>query len=133
MSRSNVEVVEEGFTLLSEGGYEAILPLIAPDFETQTPAGLAAEPDTYRGPDGARRWFEEFYEVMDDIRLEADDPRAVGDWVVMQVTVTARGRATGLEVDQTTAQAWLVRDGLVRRIEYFADLDEAIAAVAEKT
>jgi ketosteroid isomerase-like protein len=131
VSEDNVEVVKRGFALLSEGGYEAMLPLIAPDFEMQTPAGLAAEPDTYRGADGVRRWFEEFYEVMDDIRLEADQIHTVGEWVVMLVTVTARGRATGLEVDQKTAQAWLVRDGLARRIEFYADLDEALAALGD--
>jgi uncharacterized protein len=131
VSEQNIEVVKEGFALLSEGGYEAMLPLIAPDFEMDTPAGLAAEPGAYRGPDGVRRWFEEFYEIMEDIRLEPHEFHAVGDGVAMPGTLTARGRATGLEVDQRTAQAWLIRGGLARRIEFFADLDEALAALGE--
>ena len=52
---------------------EALLPFIHPDFEVTTPAGLAAEPDTYRGPEGIRRYFESFYEAMDEVGFEPEE------------------------------------------------------------
>ena len=53
MSSRNVEIIRGGFEALSEGGVEALVPLIHPEFEMTTPANLAAEPDTYRGPEGS--------------------------------------------------------------------------------
>lgn len=109
------------------GWEKALLPLIAPDFEMTTPAGLAAEPDTYRGPEGMRRYFESFYEVMEEIHFEAHEFREVGEWVVVPFTMSARGRATGLEGEQSAVTAWKVRDGKAVRIEVFAELEDALA------
>jgi ketosteroid isomerase-like protein len=126
---SNVDLIKQGFEDMASGGYEAMLPLIAPDFELTTPPGLAAEPDTYRGPEGMTRYFESFYEAMDEIHFEPHDFREIGDWVVAPCTLTARGRSTGLEAEQSVVLAWKLRDGLAVRLEVFAELPEALAAV----
>ena len=110
------------------GDIEALLPLIHPEFEVTTPPGLAAEPDTYRGPDGIRRYFESFYEVMDRVSFEADDFIPVGERVVVPVTLRARGRTTGIETSQKVVQIWDLKDGKAIRIEIYATLDEAMAA-----
>jgi ketosteroid isomerase-like protein len=131
VAESNGELIRQGFEDLAAGGYEALLPLIAPDFELTTPPGLAAEPDTYRGPDGMTRYFESFYEAMDEIHFEPHEFREIGDWVVVPFTLTARGRSTGLEAEQFAVMAWQLRDGLAVRLEVFAELPEALAAVGE--
>ena len=47
-----------------------------------TPPGLAAEPDTYRGEEGIRRYWESFYEVMEEIHVEpAGEFEEIEDWV----------------------------------------------------
>ena len=38
-----------------------------------TPANLAAEPDTYRGHEGIRRYFDSFYDVMDEVRFRLNE------------------------------------------------------------
>ena len=129
MTESNGELIRQGFEDLAARGYEALLPLIAPDFELTTPPGLAAEPDTYRGPEGMTRYFESFYEAMDEIHFEPHEFREIGDWVVVPFTLTARGRSTGLEAEQTGVMAWKLRDGLAVRLNVFAELSEALAAV----
>jgi ketosteroid isomerase-like protein len=131
VAESNGELIRQGFDDLAAGGYEALLPLISPDFELTTPPGLAAEPDTYRGPDGMTRYFESFYEAMDEIHFEPHEFREIGDWVVVPFTLTARGRSTGLEAEQFGVMAWQLRDGLAVRLEVFAELSEALAAVGE--
>ena len=50
-----------------------MVPLVHPDFEMETPAALAAEPQRYEGVDGFRRWWTSFLDVMDD-----GDARAEG-------------------------------------------------------
>jgi ketosteroid isomerase-like protein len=128
MTRDNLEIMRAAFEALDEGGIEAMLQYIHPEFEVTTPPGLAAEPDTYRGHDGIRRWFDEFYEAMDQVRLEPHDFIAVGDRVVVPFTLRARGRTTGLVAEQEAVQVWTMRDGRAVRADVFATLDEAMAA-----
>ena len=132
MSSENVEFVRGGFQALSEGGVEALLPLIHPEFELTTPANLAAEPDTYRGPEGVRRYFDSFYDAMDEIRFEPREFREAGGRVIVPVTLTAKGRTTGIEARQELVMAWTLRDGQATRVEVFATVDEALAAAGER-
>ncbi|HEX5954759.1 MAG TPA: hypothetical protein VFY37_02390 [Solirubrobacterales bacterium] len=60
MAHDDVELVERAFALLDSDRYEEVLPLIDERFEMVTTSEVASEPDTYRGPDGVRRWFESF-------------------------------------------------------------------------
>lgn len=131
MSESDVELVRKGFEDLANGGYEAMLPMIAPDFELTTPPDLAAEPDTCRGPEGMRRYFESFYEAMEEINFRPHEFREVGTWIVVPVTMTARGRSTGLEAEQSAVMAWQVRDEQAVRLRVFAELEDALAALDE--
>ena len=126
MSSRNVELVRGGFETLSEGGVEALLPFIHPEFELTTPANLAAEPDTYRGPEGIRRYFDSFYEAMDEVRFEPGELRDVGGRVIAPAVLSARGRATGIEVKQEIVMVWSLRDEQAIRVEVYATLDEAL-------
>ena len=128
MSRENLEIVERGIEAFNDRGVEGIIPYIHPEFEATTPPNLASEPDTYRGHDGVRRWFDSFYEVMDDIRWDAHELREVGDRVVVEFTLRARGKTTGLDFGQEAVMVWSFRDGKGIRIELFETLDEALAA-----
>ena len=76
-----------------------------------------------------RRYFESFYEVMEEIHFRPHEFRPVGEWIVVPLTLTARGRSTGLEADQSAVMAWKLRDGKAVRIEVFAQLEEALAAL----
>jgi ketosteroid isomerase-like protein len=131
VSESNAELMEKAFEDFTSDGWETMLPLLAPDFDLTTPPALAAEPDTYRGQEGLRRYFESFYEVMDEIRFQPHEFREVGDWVVIPFRMTARGRATGLEGSIDGVMAWKIRDGLLVRCRVFSEIDEALAAIDE--
>ena len=128
MSEQNLEIVQRGVEAFNERGVEGILPYIHPEFEATTPPNLASEPDTYRGHEGIRRWFESFDEVMDQIRWDAHSFQQVGDRVVVEFTLRARGKTTGLDFGQEAVMVWSFRDGKGIRIELFETLDEALAA-----
>jgi len=131
VSRENLEIVERGIEAFNERGVEGIIPFIHPDFEATTPPNLASEPDTYRGHDGVRRWFDSFYEVMDQIRWDAHSFQQVGDEVVVEFALRARGKTTGLDFGQEAVMVWTLRDGKGIRIQLFETLDEALAATQE--
>jgi ketosteroid isomerase-like protein len=128
VSRENLEIVRRGIEAFNERGVEGIVPFIAPDFVAVTPPDLASEPDTYRGPDGVRRWFDSFFEVMDDIRWDGHAFHEAGDRVVVEFTLRARGKTTGLDFGQDAVMVWELRDGKATRVDLYPTLDEAMAA-----
>ena len=124
----NVEIVERGFAAFNEEGVEGILPFIHPEFEATTPPELASEPDTFRGHEGVRRWFSSFDEVMDEIRWDARDFREVGDRVLVELTLRARGKTTGLDFGQEAVMVWELRDGQAIRLSLYPTVEQALAA-----
>jgi ketosteroid isomerase-like protein len=128
MSQDDVEVVRATWSALDEGGVEAMLEHVHHDFVMVTPANLAAEPDTYRGHDGVRRWFSSFYEAVDEIRLEPTRFEEHGGRVVMSFTLATRGRTTGLEASIEATALCEIEDGKVIRLVFFPTWDEALAA-----
>ena len=128
MTREDVAALKAAFSAMAEGGFEALLPFIHPEFEVTIPPELSLEPDTYRGPAGMRRYFESFYEVVDEVRFEPEDFIDVGRRVVVPMKVIVRGRGSGAEGAQSFVQVWELRDGLAYRIEVFTSLAEAMAA-----
>ena len=131
MAGDKVEIVQRGIEAFNDRGVDGILTIIHPDFEATTPPNLASEPDTYRGHEGVRRWFDSFYEVMDHIRWDAHRYEQVGDRVVVEFTLRASGKTTGLDFGQDAVMVWSFRDGKAIRIELFETLDEALAAAEE--
>ena len=130
MSSQDVEFVRRGFEALSQGGVEALLPFIHPEFEVTTPPQFAAEPDTYRGHEGVRRYFDSFYDAMDEVRFEANEFRDAQGCVIVPTRLIARGRTTGIETQQDVVLVWSLRDGLAIRVEVYATVEEALEGTA---
>jgi ketosteroid isomerase-like protein len=124
---SKVHTLEEGFRAFSSGDIERILALAHADFEATVPPELSTEPDTYRGHDGVRRYFETFAEAFEDIRFEPEqfwDPG--GELLVASVRMTAKGKQTSIPVEQRNAQVWRIKDGRLRSVMTYASLSDAL-------
>jgi uncharacterized protein len=128
MSQGDVEVVRRGLQAFSSGDIERILEVVDPDFEGQVPPELSTEPDAYRGHAGIRRYFQSFWDAMEDIRFEAERVWDTGDSVVVDARMTARGKQTAIPVEQRFGQIWTVRDGRATAIQNFASIGDALAA-----
>jgi ketosteroid isomerase-like protein len=128
MSGENVEIVRSAYAALAEQGVEAMLAFIDPEFEVTTPPSLASEPDTYRGHDGVRRYFESFSEVMEGVYFEGQEFTAVGDKVLVDTTLHARGRTTGIAAEQRAFLVWTLREGVAIRVDAFAEHVQALEA-----
>jgi ketosteroid isomerase-like protein len=127
-AKTNAELVRNGFAAFAEQGVEGLISMIADDFVLVTPPSLASEPDTYRGKDGLRRYFDSFYEAMEGIELRPSEFTAVGEKVVVDFTLVARGRTTGIEAARHAYMVWQLRDGLAVRVDLYPDRDEAFSA-----
>jgi ketosteroid isomerase-like protein len=131
MSERDVELLRETFSRIPEEGYETLLDQVHPEFEMTTLPGIAAEPQTYRGVEGMRRWWESFYEVMDEVAVEPTRYHDVGEaTVVVEAILRAKGQTSGLEVAQDAFLKVHLHDDLLYRIEFFTTIDEALAAGA---
>jgi hypothetical protein len=129
MSLEKVELVRRGFEAFNSGDIDRILSFTGPDLEIEVPPGLSAEPDTYRGHAGVRRYFQSFDEAMDEVHFQAERFWDAAEAVVVDVRVTARGKQTAILVEQRAAQLWTIRGGRVIRIRAYSSLSEALETI----
>jgi ketosteroid isomerase-like protein len=113
---------------MSGGDIERILRFTHPDFEAEIPPELSAEPDTYRGHEGVRRYFASFDDAVDEVRFEPQRFWDAGEAVVVAMRLTARGKQTGIPVEQRYAQIWTFRDDMAARVRTFTSLRDALDA-----
>ena len=128
MSQRNVEVIRRGLEALSSGDIERIFDFVDPHFEGHVPPELSTEPDTYRGHEGIRRYFQSFWDDMEDIRFEAERMWEKGDAVVVATRMTARGKRTAIPVEQRFGQIWTVRSGRAIAVSNYASVEHALEA-----
>jgi ketosteroid isomerase-like protein len=129
VSEENVEVVRQLTEAFNGEDMPRLLALVAPDFEFEIPPSFSAEPDTYRGHDGVRRYFQSFHDVMSEIHFHPERFWDEGESVVVDIRLTAKGGQTGIPVEQRVAQAWSVRDGKARTVRSYESVSEALKAV----
>jgi ketosteroid isomerase-like protein len=131
VSQSNIEVVRRLFDLFGEGeGIEPALEVIHPDIVIEIPPDMSAEPDTYHGHDGVRRYFAGFEGMLDEVRYEPVELIPVGDAVVAHATMSGRGASSGLDVGLDSYVVHEFADGKVVRLRPYPDLESARAALA---
>ena len=103
------------------------------DIVIEIPPELSAEPDDYRGHDGARRYFAGFAGMIDDVRYEAIELIPAGDAVIAHIRLSGRGASSGLDAD---LEAFVVRSwrtaGIVRMRPY-AELQDAQTAAGGRS
>jgi ketosteroid isomerase-like protein len=129
VSEVEVEIVRSAYDALRRDGFEAILEYVHPDFEAVAPPDMSVEPQTYRGREGVRYWFESFYEAVDEVRLDPEEFIDHGTRVVVPTRIVVRGRDSGIEVAQSIAAVWTIKDGMAIAMQPFADKESALRAL----
>jgi ketosteroid isomerase-like protein len=76
----------------------------------------------------ALRATADLFDAFSEQRPEIERLVEQGERVVALVRAHGRGRASGAVVDAHVGHVWTIRDGLVQRMEYYGDQDEALAA-----
>ena len=73
------------------------------------------------GRAGVRRYLREIDEQFDEWRMEIDDWRDGGNYVVALGRVRLQGRRSGVAFDQPVGVLFEIRDGQLLRFETFPD------------
>jgi len=73
-------------------------------------------------------WNERWFEAWDELTADASVLEDLGDTVVTEVAVSARGTGSGMEIDQLFFHVIDLRSGKIQRIREFLGRQEALAA-----
>jgi ketosteroid isomerase-like protein len=105
----------------NRGETQAILALVTPDVEFETPGGLE------RGPQAALRWAGKSTQEHALVRIEIERLVETGDQVVAFAERQMRWRETGELADASPSDAVMtIRGGKVARWQLLRDRQEAL-------
>jgi ketosteroid isomerase-like protein len=128
---SNLDVVRELFERFRSDDPQEMLEMLSEDFEVEVPPSLSAEPDVYRGHEGALRYLRGFDGQLEQVRFEPIEMFEEDGLVIVPLRLTGRGATSGIEVTQHAVVVHWVEDGKVARMQPFPDLDSARDGVRE--
>ena len=128
MSRENVELLRRGFEHV-ERTREILPELVHPDFVWDTtPFRGGMLVSICVGVDEANQWLAEWTDGFENWSIEVSEVVDAGDQVVTVVDQRANAKHGGPDVEMRLAQVWTFRDGLLARMEMYADRAEAVRA-----
>jgi ketosteroid isomerase-like protein len=139
MSQDNVEVVRRALTFWGELGGRtepkpipdllpdaALQELLDPDVQMIPSAEGLLSGNMYRGYQGVRSFWADFFTTWDEFWAEPE--RLIDNGAQVVSIVHMRGRAHGLDVDEVWSHIWTVRRGRIVRVQTFTTADGALEA-----
>jgi ketosteroid isomerase-like protein len=126
------EALDALIAALEAADPDRIEPYVHPDFEGVVPASMSAEPDSYRGVEGMRRYFDLFDETVEDLVFRVRPVEQHGEWILIETHITGTGRASGVPVELRAAGTMRMRDGKLLYLDGHPSIEEAQAALAER-
>ena len=128
MSEENGQVIRRAFDALNRGNLDAAKRLADPECEIRTLTSSVAD-RTYRGHAGVEQWFADAGESWEAISQTPERFIAVdAERTVVHLRFKARGKGSGVEINQMATAMWRVCDGKVREVRNYATIDEALQA-----
>jgi ketosteroid isomerase-like protein len=129
MSQENVELVRRGYEAFARGDIEAVLELLDPDVDWQPAIAPILGVETVRGREAVRRFFtQDLFEGFDEFRADPLSFEDFGDSILVMVRYTGRGERSGIEMDQTFATVYTLRDGKTVSMHDYSTRAEALEA-----
>jgi len=123
-----VEIVKRLVAAFNVRDVDAFAEITTPDFEWVT-SMAAVEGETFWGREGIDTYFARMKDAWDEFLALADDYRDLGDRVLWEGRLQARGLGSGVPVTAPLDILYEVRDGKVSLMHSYLDHGEALRAV----
>lgn len=128
MSKATVEVVQRGIAAYNRRDFEELRRLNHPELVLDWSASRGLGAGVYRGEDEAMRFYRDFLETFEEVRIEPERFIESGDSVVVPNVARVRGR-DGVETVARSSFVFDIRDGRIVRICLYQEIDAALEAV----
>ena len=128
MSQENVEIVRRVFDAFNRRDTASFLELLDPDVEW-VPILAVLEGRVYRGHEEVRVWIKELATDWEFFEVDYEELRDFGGRVLVSGHWHARGRASGVEVENPGTYLYEIKGGKVVSMRTFTDRAEALEAV----
>jgi len=121
----SIQSLRRGYEAFSRGDFDAATEIAHPDIVFIPPGGQ----QPLRGASAFRAWMEP--DALLEQRIEPLEFRINGNRVLVRQRTTARGAASGIELDLENLAVWTMdEDGLVTQLESFLPHEESKALEA---
>jgi ketosteroid isomerase-like protein len=127
MSEKNVETVRLAYERLNRGDIDGVVELCDDDVLIDMTERVF-NPDTYRGHDGIRRFYEGVKDAWESYRWNVEETRVAGDSVVAMLHCQGRSREGGPGVDWRVAWLWKLRRGEAVSVRFYRHRAQALEA-----
>jgi uncharacterized protein len=124
MSQENVEVVRRIYAAWQQHGLWSASGDLDPAIEWVNPDN-AIETGTRRGVDAFEAAWSKVSDSFEEVQFDLDEFLDAGDDVVLVTTMRARGRGSGVDVEDPQAHVWTIQRGKAVRLQWFHDSDQA--------
>ena len=127
MSQQRVENLRRLYAALARGDTQGVIECLHPTAELHQPRESPGA-SSYYGRDEVARGTTDFLSAWDDFTFEPREVNAIGDGILMNMLLTARGKGSGVEVTMSVFHAWTFRDGQPHRLFVCMTREEALEA-----
>ncbi len=126
------ELVKRAFERWNSGDRTVDPATLDPEVELHTPLG-STRGEPYRGHAGFEQWIAEIDEQFEEWELVVAEWRASDDGRLFGLgEIQARGRGSGLELNQPLAWLFAFRNGRLIRYDAFYEHDQGLRAAGLK-
>jgi ketosteroid isomerase-like protein len=115
MSQERVEIVRTAYEAMNNRAFERMSEFLHPEVEFDLSRNVL-NPDVYRGYEGVERLVGAIEDVWSDFRFEIQELIDAGDQVVAGITISGRGRGSGVVTEMGVFNVVTLRDGKVLRV-----------------
>jgi ketosteroid isomerase-like protein len=129
MSQENVAIVRRLLEVYNERSFGENVELIDPEMIWDFSRAELPDGSSYTGRSEFLGFIEAWEEGFESEHMDAREIIDAGDRIVVTVNHRGHGIASGIEIDQTFAMVWTLRDGRAVRMALFPTREEALEAV----
>ena len=130
MSQENVELLKKAYEAFARGDVEAVLERLDPDVDWRPAIAPILGVDAVRGREAVRDFLtRDLFEGFDQFRAEPLEFDDLGDdAVLVTARYVGRGESSGIELDQTFATLYRLRDGKAVSMRDYSTRAQALEA-----
>ena len=124
----NAELVRRTNDAFNRGDLEGVVALTGPEIQIEDLPDMP-EARSFHGHDGLKEFLGLNTEPWESVKVEIDRLIDVGDDAVVVLSrAVARGRGSGVEINQPRGSIYTVRGGKIVRVQFFASPAQTLEA-----